>query len=139
VRLARDLFDDVFAKLDAQGSPSTSRCTTTANVATSVGKPFSIPSAGFARYPAFWSYQSKNRSAPTAAALHCCDRRKPLRKQNQQTSAGKPPFMEGGTLHKEFVCPRCASFWGDSCDLAIVDELAASRVVLQYCLHNQVA
>jgi hypothetical protein len=44
--------------------------------------------------------------------------------------------MESETLNKAIVCRWFASFWGDSCDLAIVDELAAPGVVLQYSMHN---
>jgi hypothetical protein len=60
----------------------------------------------------------------------------PLRKQNQRTSAGTQLFMESETLNKAIVCRWFASFWGDSCNLAIVDELAAPSVVLQYSMHN---
>ena len=44
--------------------------------------------------------------------------------------------MESETLNKAIVGRWFASFWGDSCDLAIVDELAAPDVVLQYSMHN---
>jgi hypothetical protein len=44
--------------------------------------------------------------------------------------------MESETLNKAIVARWFASFWGDSCDLAVVDELAAPDVLLQYSMHN---
>jgi predicted ester cyclase len=44
--------------------------------------------------------------------------------------------MESETLNKAIVGRWFVSFWGDACDLAIVDELAAPDVVLQYSMHN---
>lgn len=39
-------------------------------------------------------------------------------------------------LNKAIVVRWFASFWGASCDPAIVDELAAPDVLLQYSMHN---
>jgi predicted ester cyclase len=44
--------------------------------------------------------------------------------------------MESETLNKAIVGRWFASFWGDSCNLAIVDELAASDVILQYSMNS---
>jgi len=44
--------------------------------------------------------------------------------------------MESEILNKAIVGRWFDSFWGDSCDLGIVDELAAPDVVLQYSMHN---
>jgi predicted ester cyclase len=39
-------------------------------------------------------------------------------------------------INKEIVGRWFTSFWGDTCDLAIVDELAAPDMLLQYSLHE---
>jgi predicted ester cyclase len=44
--------------------------------------------------------------------------------------------MESETLNKAIVGRWFATFWGDSCDLAVVDELAAPDVILQYSMRN---
>ena len=44
--------------------------------------------------------------------------------------------MDGETLNKAIVARWFTSFWGESPDLAIVDELAAPDVLLQYSMHN---
>lgn len=44
--------------------------------------------------------------------------------------------MESQTLNKAIVSRWFASFWGDCPDLAIVDELAAAEVLLQYSMHT---
>lgn len=48
----------------------------------------------------------------------------------------KQLIMDTETLNKAIVGRWFTSFWGDSCDLAIVDELAAPDVILQYSMHN---
>jgi hypothetical protein len=45
-------------------------------------------------------------------------------------------FMESETLNKAIVGRWFASFWADCTDLAIVDELAAPEVLLQYSMHT---
>ena len=44
--------------------------------------------------------------------------------------------MDTETLNKAIVGRWFTSFWGDSCDLAIVDELAAPDVLLHYSMQN---
>jgi hypothetical protein len=44
--------------------------------------------------------------------------------------------MDIETLNKAIVGRWFTSFWGDACDLAIVDELAAPDVLLQYSMQN---
>ena len=44
--------------------------------------------------------------------------------------------MDTGTLNKALVGRWFASFWGDCCDLDIVDELAAPDVLLHYSMQN---
>lgn len=44
--------------------------------------------------------------------------------------------MDTETLNKSIVDRWFASFWGNSCNLAIVDKLAASDVLLQYSMRN---
>jgi hypothetical protein len=50
--------------------------------------------------------------------------------------AGRRLIMESETLNKAIVGRWFASFWGDCPDLAIVDELAAPEVLLQYSMHT---
>ena len=45
-------------------------------------------------------------------------------------------MMDTETLNKAIVDRWFTSFWGSSCDLAIVDELAAPDVLLLYSMHN---
>jgi SnoaL-like polyketide cyclase len=44
--------------------------------------------------------------------------------------------MDTETLNKALVRRWFASFWGASCDLAIVDELAAPDVLLHCSMQN---
>ncbi len=44
--------------------------------------------------------------------------------------------MDAETLNKALVGRWFASFWGDCCDLDIVDELAAPDVLLHYSMQN---
>ena len=44
--------------------------------------------------------------------------------------------MESEALNKSIVGRWFTSFWGDSPDLAVVDELAAPEVLLQYSMHT---
>jgi hypothetical protein len=44
--------------------------------------------------------------------------------------------MDTETLNKALVRRWFASFWSDSCDLAIVDEIAAPDVLLHYSMQN---
>ncbi len=44
--------------------------------------------------------------------------------------------MDTETLNKSIVDRWFTSFWGNPCNLAIVDELAASDVLLQYSMRN---
>jgi SnoaL-like polyketide cyclase len=44
--------------------------------------------------------------------------------------------MDTETLNKAIARRWFISFWGESCDLAIVDELAAPDVLLQYSMQN---
>jgi predicted ester cyclase len=44
--------------------------------------------------------------------------------------------MDTETLNKAIAGRWFTSFWGDARDLAIVDELAAPDVLLQYSMHN---
>jgi hypothetical protein len=44
--------------------------------------------------------------------------------------------MDSETLNKAIVGRWFTSFWGDSPDLAIVDELATPDVLLQYSMHT---
>jgi hypothetical protein len=44
--------------------------------------------------------------------------------------------MDTETLNKAIVSRWFTSFWGGSCDLAIVDELAAPDVLLQYSMQH---
>jgi predicted ester cyclase len=44
--------------------------------------------------------------------------------------------MESETLNKAIVGRWFASFWGNCPDLAVVDELAAPEVLLQYSMHT---
>jgi hypothetical protein len=44
--------------------------------------------------------------------------------------------MESETLNKAIVSRWFTTFWGDSYDSAIVDELAAPTVILQYSMDN---
>lgn len=45
-------------------------------------------------------------------------------------------IMDTETLNKAIADRWFTSFWGNPCDLAVVDELAASDVLLQYSMHN---
>jgi SnoaL-like polyketide cyclase len=45
-------------------------------------------------------------------------------------------IIDAKTLNKALVGRWFASFWGDSCDLAIVDELAAPDVLLHYSMQH---
>lgn len=45
-------------------------------------------------------------------------------------------MMDTEALNKAIVGRWFTSFWGLSCDFAIVDELAAPNVLLQYSMHN---
>jgi len=44
--------------------------------------------------------------------------------------------MDTEMLNKAIVARWFASFWGTSCDFAIIDELAAHDVLLQYSTHS---
>jgi hypothetical protein len=44
--------------------------------------------------------------------------------------------MDTEALNKAIVGRWFTSFWGNSCDLAIVDELAAPDMLLQYSMDN---
>jgi hypothetical protein len=45
-------------------------------------------------------------------------------------------IMDIEMLNKAIVGRWFTAFWGGSCDLAIVDQLAAPDMVLQYSMHN---
>jgi hypothetical protein len=57
-------------------------------------------------------------------------------KVESEDQHGMQLFMESETLNKAIVGRWFVSFWGESCDLAVVDELAAPDVLLQYSMHN---
>src|ERR1700722_5854724 len=53
-----------------------------------------------------------------------------------RSQQGAKPIMSKESDNKAIVGRWFTDFWGEKCDLAIVDELAAPNMLLQYSLHE---
>src|ERR1700691_505755 len=83
----------------------------------------------------FFEYCSKNRAAADDLRRYCSSRER------------RSCFSSSNTINEEFIMSKeddnkaivgrwFTDFWGKTCNLGIVDELAAPDMLLQYSLHE---